>query len=444
MRWDLARIAEACRGTAVGEATVRSVTTDSRAVGDDAVFVAVRGENHDGHRFISDAVTSGAVAVVAERGRLPVGVAGIEVDDTIEALRRMAIARRKELAVPVVAVTGSSGKTTTKDLTGAVLGIGAHTSPHSYNNEFGVPLTLLATPDDATALVVEVGSRGPGHIAHLAEAILPDVAVITNVGRAHLEMFGTVDRVIEAKWELVDALGPEGIAVLPAADDRLASRRSGGLITFGEAAGADVDARDVVVDDSGRTRFVLHHEGVATAVTLRLPGRHQPVNGAAAVAAAVAVGEDFETAAGRLAAAEVSPWRMELAEVPFGSGSIVIVNDSYNANPDSMAAALATVAEMPGRHFAVLGKMHELGEFEVAAHREAGEQAAALGFRVLAVGEDPGLATGAGEAATAVADAAAAVDALHRLLEPGDVVLIKASRAAGLEAVAAAFEDGAS
>ncbi len=444
MRWDLDRVAAACGGRATGETSLESVTTDSRAIGDAALFVAVRGENHDGHDFLEEAIASGAAAVMVERGRLPEGVVGVEVDDTLEGLRQMAIARRGEMNVAVAAVTGSSGKTTTKDLIAAVLSGRPHASPQSYNNEFGVPLTVLGAPDEATALIVEVGSRGRGHIAHLAAAILPDVAVLTNVGRAHLEMFGTVEKVIEAKWELIEALGPDGTAVLPAADDRLVSRRRGAMITFGEAAGADVDARDVVVDDSGRSRFVLHHGGVSAAASMRLPGRHQPANGAAAVAAAIALGEEFETAAARLEHAEVSRWRMELAEVPYGSGSIVIVNDSYNANPDSMAAALASVAEMPGRHIAVLGKMHELGDIEAAAHREAGQQAAALGFTVLAVGDDPGIASGAGDAATAVPDTGAAVDELRQLLEPGDVVLIKASRAAGLESVAAALEGQAS
>lgn len=434
MRWDLAHVARICEGRERGGAVVDSVSIDSRTVASGALFVAVIGENHDGHDFIAEARAAGAAAVVAEAGRLA-GGDGVEVADTVAALRALGIARRLEITCPVIGVTGSSGKTTTKDLITAALGWGAHASLRSFNNEFGVPLTMLGVPDSATAVVVEVGSRGSGHIAHLGSVIDPDVAVITNVGPAHLEMFGSVEGVIDAKWELVSALGPNGMAILPAGDERLLARANGPVLTFGEESDADVEAVGVEIDDTGRASFELRFRDQVVAIRMPLPGRHQAVNAAAAVAAVVAIGRSFSEAAGRLETAAVSPGRMEVVTKRWGDGEIIVINDTYNANPDSMAAALETVAAMPGRHLAVLGRMHELGEFEAEAHRQAGALAASLGFSVVAVGDDPGIADGAGEVASSVADVAAAVELLRATIVPGDVVLVKASRAAGLETV---------
>ncbi len=443
MKWDLAFVAAATGGRASGDATIQRVVTDSRPAGAGDLFVAVRGERVDGHDFAGDAARAGA-AVVVESGRLPAGAAGVEVADTLAALSALAAARRAEITAPVVAITGSSGKTTTKDLTAAALGPGTHAAPRSYNNEVGVPLTVLGAPDDATAVVVEVGSRGIGHIRALGPAIRPDVAVITNVGPAHLEMFGDVATVLRAKWEIVEILEPDGVAVLPAADDRLVARRSGPVVTFGEDLPADVSVHHVALDGQGRASFSMRHDGDEVGLTMALAGRHQPVNAAAAVAAAVAVGVPFAEAAARAAAATGSPWRMEVVERPVAGGTVLVVNDAYNANPDSMAAAFATVGPMPGRHLAVLGKMHELGAAEADLHRRVGSEAVAAGFEtVVVVGDDPGIAAGAGEAAVAVADAAAALSFLAGHLRPGDVVLVKASRASALETIAASIgEEG--
>lgn len=441
MRWDLDRVAALCGGEATGAAEVTSVVVHSGEATSGSLFVAMRGEVTDGHAYIDDAVTHGASAVVCERGRLPEGVVGVEVDDPLEALRALGAGRRSEISVPVVAITGSSGKTTTKDLVAAVLGPGTHAALRSFNNEVGVPLTVLATPDDATAVVVEVGSRGAGHIAGLADVVAPDVSVITNIGRAHLETFGSVEGVLEAKWELVEALRPDGVAVLPAGDRRLTARRDGAMVTFGEEDTADVVAADVVLDDAGCARFELRFGSEVATVRMGIPGRHQPSNAAAAVAAAVALGRPFAAAASRLDDAAISPWRMESLRIPIGDGSVTIVNDAYNANPDSVTAALETVAAMPGRRVAVLGKMHELGESEQAAHREMGALASSLGFEVIVVGEDPGIASGAGPDARIVSTPDAAVVVLRQIMEPGDVVLVKASRAAGLEAVVHSLQE---
>lgn len=444
MKWDLTIVADATGGRARGDAAVARVVIDSREAGPDDLFVAVRGERLDGHTFAPAAAEAGA-AVLVEPGRLPPGAAGVEVADTLDALRGLAARRRSEISVPVVAITGSSGKTTTKDLTAAALGDLAHAAPRSYNNEVGVPITVVNTPDDASAVVVEVGSRGIGHIAALGPAVRPDVAVITNVGPAHLEMFGDVDTVRRAKWELVELLEPDGIAVLPAGDQRLTAARRGKMITFGEAIAADVIVDTIVLDARGRASFRMHHRGATLPLTMALAGRHQPLNAAAAVAAAVAVGVPFEEAGPRAAAATVSPWRMEVVDRPVPGGSVIVVNDAYNANPDSMVAAFATVAAMPGRHIAVLGKMQELGASEGELHRHIGAAAAESGFEaVIVVGEDPGIARGAGSVATAVADVPAALDVLSGLLRPGDVVLVKASRATGLEGIAGAVGGGGS
>jgi UDP-N-acetylmuramoyl-tripeptide--D-alanyl-D-alanine ligase len=432
MRWDLETIAAATGGRATGRAVVTGVAIDSRAVGAGSLFVALAGEHVDGHDYAADAVAAGASAVLVEAGRLPEGVAGVEVSDTMAALLGLAVARRRELDIPVAAITGSNGKTSTKDLLGCALGPGAHAAPRSFNNEIGVPLTVLGTPDHATALVLEIGSRGPGHIALLAPAAVPDVAVITNIGRAHLETFGDLDGVVEAKWELIEALGPDGTAVLPADDRRLVGRRRGPMVTFGEDPDADLWVGNVSMDAAARSTFDIRHDGQTRRITLRMAGRHQPGNAAAAAAAAVAIGTPFGTAVDRIAEAAGSAWRMEIH-----SGRFTVVNDAYNANPDSTVTALETVAGMPGRHVAILGMMHELGDWAPAGHREVGRAAADLGYAaVVVVGEDPGIAEGAGVVAHPVANVADAAELLDSLLIEGDVVLIKASRAEGLERLA--------
>jgi UDP-N-acetylmuramoyl-tripeptide--D-alanyl-D-alanine ligase len=442
VRWDLGLVASICGGSAIGSASVTSVTTDSRHVMPGALFVALRGERHDGHDYIAQAVAAGAAACLVERGRLPAGEVGVEVADPLHALSDLAASYRDGIDVPVVAITGSSGKTTTKDMTAAALGPGTHAAPHSHNNEIGVPLTILATPANASAVVAEVGSRGIGHIAALARVVRPDIAVITNVGPAHLETFGDLATVAAAKWELVESLGSGGIAVIP--DDlEPPGRLPAQTVRFGQTAGADLVVGDVGLDDHGRASFTVHHGGDRVALALQVPGRHQADNAAASLAVAVTLGHDLEVAARRVESATLSRWRMEVSEVAVAGGRARLVNDAYNANPASMAAALETVAAMPGRHIAVLGRMHELGAEERDLHVEAGALAARLGFdTVLVVGDDPGIAAGAGDIAMAVPDTASAVAVLGEILRAGDVVVVKASRAAGLESIAAALTRG--
>ncbi len=432
LHWTLAELAAIVDGTVVGDSDVvaTGLTTDSRDLAPGDVFVAVVGEVYDGHDYAAAAIEGGAAAVLVHRGASTV-VPRVEVADTIRALRDIAAGRRQMLPMPVVAVTGSTGKTTTKDLLAAALP-GAWASPRSYNNEVGVPLTVLSTPESARHLVLEVGSRGTGHIRWLMPAVQPDVAIITNLGVVHLETFGTEAALADAKWELVEGLDTSGVAVLPADEPRLARAHAGSTMTFGVDIAADVAATDVVLDRDGLPSFTLRTPAGAAEVRLSMPGRHQAANAAAAAAAGLALGVELSTIAAGLESAAGSPWRMEIHR-----GRFTVVNDAYNANPDSVEAALRTVADLPGRHIAVLGRMAELGHVSEREHLRIGGLAAALGYAaVVTVGEEPGIAVGAGAVARNVRDGDAAARVLSGFLRDGDVVLVKASRAVGLEELA--------
>lgn len=429
--WTLATVAASVGGIVDGDPTmpVHSISTDSRAVEPGSVFVAIRGERHDGHDFAADAVGAGAVAALVERGSHSDLVPRIEVDDTTTALRDLAAHRRSELQMPVISITGSTGKTSTKDLLAAAIP-GSWASTRSYNNEIGVPLTVLTTPDDATALIIEVGSRGIGHIKWLMPAIRPSVAVITNLGVVHFETFGSRDAVADGKWELVEGLGAGATAVLPDDEPRLQRDHPGPTITFGESPTALVRIANVSTDDEGRPSFDLRSRGRVLSINLTMAGPHNARNAAAALAAATAIGIDPKTAAEGMSKAVASPWRMDVT-----TGRFTVVNDSYNANPTSMEAALRTIAAMPGRSYAILGEMAELGSITTEEHRRIGLLAADLGFEgVVTVGPDHGLAVAAG--GLNLPDPSAAFNHVVDMLHDGDVVLIKGSRSVGLEDIA--------
>ncbi len=429
--WTLATVAAATGGVVDGDSTmpVHSISTDSRTVEPGSVFVAIRGEHHDGHDFASDAVGAGAVAALVERGSHAELVPRIDVEDTTTALRDLAAHRRSELRMPVISITGSTGKTSTKDLLAAAIP-GAWASKRSYNNEIGVPLTVLTTPDDATALVIEVGSRGLGHIKWLMPAILPSVAVITNLGVVHFETFGSRDAVADGKWELVEGLAEGATAVLPDDEPKLRRDHPGPTVTFGESAKALVRISNITTDDEGRPSFDLRSCGRVLPITLTMAGPHNARNAAAALAAATAIGIDPEMAAAGMSTAVASPWRMDVT-----TGRYTVVNDAYNANPTSMEAALRTVAAMPGRSYAILGEMAELGSITMEEHKRIGVLAADLGFEsVITVGSDHGLAIAAG--GQNLGDASEAFELVAQQLRDGDVVLVKGSRSVGLEAIA--------
>jgi len=283
--WTLGSVAAAVNGVAVGDPLmpVHSVTTDSRHTEPGSVFVAIRGETHDGHDYAADAVGAGAVAAMVRRGTHPDLVPRIEVEDTGTALRDLAAHRRAELDVPVIAVTGSTGKTSTKDLLAAAIP-GSWASPRSYNNEIGVPLTVLSAPDTATTLVVEAGSRGLGHLTWLLPAIRPTVAVITNLGVVHFETFGSRDAVADGKWELVAGLPEGGIAVLPDDEPRLRRPHPGPTITFGTGPTALFRVTSLATDDRGRPSFSIRGCGRTFPVRLTMAGSHNALNAAAALA----------------------------------------------------------------------------------------------------------------------------------------------------------------
>jgi len=427
------------------------VTLDSRTVGAGDLFVAVPGERVDGHDFLPAAAAAGAVAALTTRpdGALPCVV----VADPVAALGRLAAgvhARLTAGGLVTLGLTGSSGKTSTKDLLGQVLAAAGPTvsPPGSYNNDIGLPLTVLSADATTRYLVLEMGSRGVGHIARLCGVARPQVGVVLNVGSAHLGEFGTAEGIAVAKGELVAALPPDGTAVLNADDQRVMGMRErtrARVVTVGRAAAADVRATDVVLDDGGRASFSLAAAGQTHPVTLRVVGEHQVANALSAAGAALAVDMSPADVAAALSAAEPrSRWRMEVDRR--GDG-VTVVNDAYNANPESMRAALAALAGLAGeRRIAVLGGMAELGPDAAAEHERLGRDAVAAGADlIVAVGADAvGIAQGAtaaghreGEESVHVPDRVAARELLAQLLRPGDVVLVKASRSYGLELLAA-------
>ncbi|MCZ7413778.1 MULTISPECIES: UDP-N-acetylmuramoyl-tripeptide--D-alanyl-D-alanine ligase [unclassified Streptomyces] len=436
---------------------VGPVVYDSRECAPGGLFAAYAGERVDGHDFAARAVADGAVAVLATR---PVGVPAIVVDDVTAALGALARHVVAALGTTVVALTGSSGKTSTKDLIAQLLDAHAPTvwTPGSLNNEIGLPVTALRADATTRHLVLEMGARGIGHIAYLTGLTPPHIGLVLNVGTAHLGEFGGVEQIAQAKGELVESLPPAqegGIAVLNADDPRvraMASRTRARVVLFGEGRDADVRAENVSLGTDGRPSFTLHTPSGCSHVTLRLYGEHHVSNALAAAAVAHELGMPADAIAQALNHARgLSKWRMDVTERADG---VTVVNDAYNANPDSMRAALRALASMAGsgadgvprRTWAVLGEMAELGDAALAEHDAVGRLAVRLNVsRLVAVGgrEAAWLDMGAknegswGEESVHVSDARAAIDLLRSELRPGDVVLVKASRSVGLEKVAA-------
>jgi UDP-N-acetylmuramoyl-tripeptide--D-alanyl-D-alanine ligase len=381
----------------------------------------------DGHEFIGAARDRGAVAhLTGEPDPYRRDGTAIEVADTAQALLALAAWARRRLDARVVGVTGSVGKTSAKDLMAAACGAGRRTTANerSFNNEQGLPVTILNAPDDTEVLILEMGMRGFGHISQLCEIARPDIGVVTVVGHAHTELVGGIDGVARAKGELVEALPASGTAVLNADDERVVAMRSrtrADVVTYGAAG--DVRVSGVELDALARASFRLDTPWGSGTARLAVPGVHMVVNAAAAIAVAGVVGVDLEAALAALAAATVSGMRMEVTTAPSGA---TIVNDAYNANPTSMHAALAALAAMDAdRRVAVLGLMGEIDD-PGPAHREVARRAAELGLDVVVVGTD----------LYGVEPSDDPVGALGAV-GPGDVVLVKASRSAGLERVVA-------
>ncbi|RQN03200.1 UDP-N-acetylmuramoyl-tripeptide--D-alanyl-D-alanine ligase [Aeromicrobium camelliae] len=445
---DIASVVDGRLVDAAADVTVDGpVVIDSREVRPGALFAALEGEHVDGHDYAASSIADGAVAVLATRD---VDVPSILVDDVtaaLAALARHVLDRLREQGnLTVVGITGSAGKTSVKDMLGSVLSAAGPTiAPQgSFNNELGVPLTVLRADEETRYLVVEMGARGIGHIAHLCRIAPPEVGVVLNVGSAHASEFGSPEATAQAKGELVEALPPYGTAVLNADDVRvaaMAARTAARVASFGRA-GEDIRFLGAPeLDAQGHPHLQVIVDGEEHDLTVPQLGEHQVVNAAAALAAARAAGVSTEDALASLAAAGAgSPMRMERHVREDG---LTVLNDAYNANPESMAAALRTLAAVaPGdRGVAVLGAMLELGDASEEHHEVVGRLAATLGVgRVLVVGDEAApIARGAGSIAEVVPTADAAIRRLMASLRPDQVVLVKASRGERLERVAEAL-----
>jgi UDP-N-acetylmuramoyl-tripeptide--D-alanyl-D-alanine ligase len=455
----LQEIADAVGGRLAPGADPGTVVTgpasiDSREIAAGALFAALPGEHVDGHEFAAAAVAAGAVAVLAARpiDGLPGGPV-VLVADVVIALGALARTVAARVGAVVVGVTGSSGKTSTKDLMAQVLAPlgGVVATARSFNNEIGLPLTVLRADENTRVLVLEMGARGVGHLAYLCGLVPPTVGAVINVGTAHVgEYPGGREQIAVAKGELVECLPPAGsggLAVLNADDPlvaAMAGRTAARVLWWGrDGARCDVHASEVRLNGHGQPRFLLHTPGGSAPVALQLTGEHHVGNALAAAAVAYGLGLGVEViAAGLSGARRLSAGRMEVTTRRDG---VIVINDAFNANTDSTKAALATLVAMAGRRtVAVLGEMAELGDDAAAAHQEIGALAARLNVtKLIAVGgELAGLLAAAARDAhagldvTVVADAASAEGLLRRQLRTGDVVLVKASHSAHLDELA--------
>jgi UDP-N-acetylmuramoyl-tripeptide--D-alanyl-D-alanine ligase len=431
------------------DSMVARVTTDSRQTDAGDLFFALGGENFDGHNFLPAAAERGVAAVVAERRKLPPGLKGcgiILVDNTRRALGRLAGACRRDFNLPIVAVGGSNGKTTTKELIASVLRQRKATlwSEASYNNDIGVPLTLLRLEKTHQAAVLEAGTNHPGELRGLLRLIAPRFGVVTNIGREHLEFFHDLVGVAKEEGEMAEALPKDGVLFLNGDNpwsEVIARRTRARTILAGLERHNDCVARDVRMDENGAVFFVeCRYPGLSGEYRIRLLGRHQVVNALLALAVGAEMGLNRGEIERGLLACAPARMRLQLCN-PAG---IRILDDCYNANADSMLAALQTLRELPcvGRRVAVLGDMAELGNCSSAAHLEVGRRAAdsrldqlfAIGHRgagqIAAGARARGLKT-----VVEIAEVENAAQAVKDFARPGDVVLIKASRSMRMERI---------
>jgi len=466
--WNSAKIADLTGGELLGSADTlfQGWVIDSRKAAPGVVFVALRGENTDGHRYIRNAFAAGAAIVLAEtRGieeqgiepaDIPEAKALIAVPDCLQALQKLALAWRDELNPLVIGITGSNGKTTTKDMVSAVLSwkYQVHKNAENHNNELGMPLTILNAPQGTEVLVLEMGMRGLKQIEALCRIAKPLAGVITNIGTTHLELLGSREKIAEAKWELILSLPKEGLAVLNADDFYSVTKAKSSKATpdlrvmfygiEGKFTQPDIQARQLEACHGFYTRFEVTAAGQKETVLLPLPGEHNVLDALAALAVGVAYGVPLREAGKALENLSLSKMRLEV--LPGIRGS-TIINDSYNANPVSMKASLQVLAERGGgKTIAVLGDMYELGPAEVSGHQEVGKTLAALGIQELVAvgGLARHIAEGAGESGYSAekihvcADIEQAMPEIHRLLEKygsGTWILVKGSRGMKMERI---------
>ncbi len=464
MSFPLEEILKATGGALLqgSEATVfNAISTDSRTISEGSLFIALKGERFDGHHFAIDALRKKAGGVMIEEDRAgDVWWKGFEtkpvilVKDTLHALGEIARDRRRKFGVPVVALTGSNGKTTTKEMIAACL---ETTFPilktaGNLNNLIGLPLTLLKLTEKERVVVLEMGMNRPGEIQRLTEIAEPDVGLITNIQRAHLEGVGSLERIKEEKGALFRGMKRDGSIIVNQDDLRvvaLAEAFPGQKITFGIDHPSDVMAREIRVRAREGTFFILNLDGEEVEVQLPLLGRHFVYNALSAIATASLFGIEKEKAIEALSRFRPFSMRMEL--VPLG-GEITLINDAYNANPDSMEMALRTLSEAKGegRAIAVLGDMLELGEDSVEAHRELGRRAAELSIDLLlAIGEEASVVVGSAlqeglnqERARVVESHSEAASIVRAFAREGDWILVKGSRGMAMERVVEALKEG--
>ena len=424
-----------------GGAVAGAVSTDTRTIPDGAAFFALRGDRFDANDFAGQAAAGGARVVVVERWDEvdAHGAAVVKVSNGLFALQRLARWQRQQREMPVVGITGSNGKTSTKDFTRAVLGqrYDVCATRGNLNNHIGVPLTVLSIEAQHDAAVVEMGMNHSGEIAPLCEIAMPTLGIITNIGTAHIEHLGSRESIAEEKGSLARALPESGALFVPAGCDfyeYFKSRTKARVIPVGNGRGL-VRAENLH-QEGGRSRFTLVIEGEAVAeVDLPVIGRHMVKNALLAAGCGWFLGMSPEEIARGLSSTELTSGRLRRYE----SSGITVFDDTYNANPESMAAAIETLAETPvangARRFVVLGPMGELGSHAEAAHLEVGRLAAERGLSVVAVGKGAeGIAEGAGNAEY-FAEGSSAADELSNRLKPGDAILFKASRSAAMEKV---------
>ncbi len=430
------------RAPSVGPLRFRHAVVDSRRAGRGDLFVALKGERVDGHDYVADAARRGAAGAVLERP-VEVDIAQYVVPSALGALQDLARLRRASRPrLKVIGVTGSVGKTTTKELTAAVLETRYPLlrSEGNLNSEIGLPLVLLELTQRHRRAVLEMGMWAPGEIALLCDIAQPEIGIVTNVGPSHMERLGSIDAITDAKAELVESLPEDGVAILNADDERvlsMTSRTSANVLTYGLRLNANVRAENIESHGLAGVKFHLSHGSERAPVYSHLPGRAMVPNALAAAAAGIVDGLTVEECAEALSAAQI-PSRLQAHAGIHGS---TIIDDTYNASPASMRAALDLLAEVSGRKVAVLGDMRELGDAEMEGHRDVGRAAAAIADAIYVAGD---LGRWIGDAAVHAghadvhicADASELAHALRQSLRPGDVVLVKASRAMEFEHLA--------
>ena len=448
--FQIAELAEVAVSSGDGNALIERISTDSRTIKRGELFVALRGENFDGHNFVESVAKTGAAGAIVGLNwtrKIPANFTLIRVEDTLRAYQNLAAHYRKSLPLKVLAITGSNGKTSTKDFAAAVLDrrFRVTKTQGNFNNHVGLPRTMLEATSQDEVAVWEIGMNHPGEVAMLAKLAAPDTAIITNIGVAHIEFMASREAIAVEKGTLARAVGAEGTVILNADDpfsEGIAARTSAKIIFAGITEGT-VRASEITQSVTG-THFTILEGAHRCRAQLPVPGLHMVQNALLAVAAGRVFGLSLEDCAAGLAAAPLTKARLQIKEI----GGIQFIDDSYNANPDSMKAALRTLVELDadGKRIAVLGEMRELGEESARDHREVGETAAELGVdQLITIGD---MAAAIAEAArsaglpntSVVRSTSEAAQLLGEIAAPGDLVLVKGSRGAHTEHVIETFE----